>query len=79
MVGVVVGDCLGATLEFEYLTRIPMQKVEHKWRRDFVGAEEEFPYTDDTAMARQVMDFTILFQESLFLARLKLIFSWPSR
>ena len=66
MIGGLVGDCLGATFEMKYENMIPVKKITKfldevkAAQRDKGEAAEEthddyFEYTDDTAMARQIV------------------------
>ena len=60
MVGAVLGDCLGAPLEFVSVFRLPIDEVEEYFESlDDKDCTRIYPYTDDTAMARQVSDVSM--------------------
>lgn len=63
MIGAVLGDCLGAPLECQHWEGIDFAHVKRQFHKyEFEGQKPEpkiRPYTDDTAMARQVADSLI--------------------
>ena len=66
MLGGVLGDCLGAPLEFRSDRPLPMEKVGAHFKRlrreareNGAHAKGDMPYTDDTAMARVLAESII--------------------
>lgn len=54
MIGAVLGDCLGAPLEFISDRPLPLNKVTKQFEIYKSPDDKTYEYTDDTAMARQL-------------------------